>query len=79
MWLIIKWKFTFSKIGFADSKWTNLNAPLSYTPCVIHFWGLIALVLDLRLDSGKKGFEKTVITLRRGSVADSVDAIHNIW
>ena len=29
----------FSKIGFIDCKWSNLNTPGSYTPCVIHFWG----------------------------------------
>ena len=30
--LLIRWKFILRKIGFMDYKWSNLNAPGSYTP-----------------------------------------------
>ena len=32
MWLVINVEIQFLKIGFADSKWSHLIAPWSYTP-----------------------------------------------
>ena len=32
MWPVNKGEIHFAKIGFVDSKWSNLNAPGSYTP-----------------------------------------------
>ena len=31
MWLVNIVEIHFTKIGFADDKWSNLNAPRSYT------------------------------------------------
>ena len=33
MWPVHKVEIYFAKIGFVDSKWSNLNAPGSYTHC----------------------------------------------
>ena len=33
IWLLNKVEIHFAKIGFVDCKWSNLNAPGSYTPC----------------------------------------------
>ena len=42
MWLVNEVEIHFAKISCEDSKWSNLNAPRSYTPLgLIHFWGLL--------------------------------------
>ena len=32
MWLVNKVEICYGKVGFIDCKWSNLNAPGSYTP-----------------------------------------------
>ena len=41
MWLVKKVEIYFAEIGFVDCKWSNLNAPRSYTPWSDSFLGSI--------------------------------------
>ena len=41
IWIVIKVKIYFQNMGFIDSKWSNLNAPGSYTPCCHSLLGSI--------------------------------------
>ena len=41
IWPVNKVEIHFAKIGFMDCKWSNLNAPGSYTPCCYSIFGYI--------------------------------------